>query len=75
LRTCSGSESGAAEQLDVGGHQLIEVELVELLAVLGLERPSTAIALANAARVLQAAVNRYEPRDNELAHLPSSFLS
>src|SRR5262249_25569251 len=64
---------GPPEQLDVGCHQLVGLELVELIAVLGLERPAAAIDLPDSTQILEDPVGRYELSHHELAH--SNLLS
>ena len=60
----------AAEQLRVGGHQLVVLEPVALLAALEAERPAAAVErlLLRSAGILHHAVERQELRDHELAH-------
>ena len=46
----------APEQLRVSGHQLVELELVALLAAVELERPAAVLVLLAAARILDHTV-------------------
>jgi hypothetical protein len=57
-----------AEQLGVGGIQLVELELVALLAAVVLEAPASALHLAASARVLDHPVQGDVFSHDNLAH-------
>jgi hypothetical protein len=65
-----------AQEQGVGGHHLVELELVALGSPVELERPAAALEALGAARVLDHAIQSHELGDDHLAHvtLLSSFL-
>jgi hypothetical protein len=58
----------AAEQERVGGHHLVDLELVALVAALELERPAAELELLGAPGVLHHAVEGDELRHHDLPH-------
>ena len=60
-----------AEQRDLGVHQLVELELIALVAAVVLERPTAVLEALGAARILEDSVDGNELGDDQLAHLCS----
>src|SRR6478672_9100747 len=57
----------SAEELDVSVHQLVELELVAVVAPVVLEGPASVLVVLRAARILEDAVERDEFGDNDPA--------
>src|SRR4051794_660865 len=65
----------AAEQQRLRLVQLVDLELVALVAAVDLEGPAAVLVVLGAARILHHAVERHELRHHDPAHLDHSFPS
>src|SRR5437764_577958 len=59
----------APQQLRLGAHQLVELELVALLAAVVLEGPAAVLVALGSARVLEHPVHRHEFGDHHISHV------
>ena len=62
------------QELNLGLHHLVELELVAVLAAVVLERPAAVLVVLGSARVLEHPVHRHELGHHQLAHLGTSSL-
>src|SRR5207249_1442009 len=58
-----------AEQLHLGLHHLVELELVAVVAAVVLEGPATVLVALGPARILEESVHGHELGHHQLAHL------
>ncbi len=75
-RPCCGEPlvGDPAEEVHLGLHQLVQLELVAVVAAVVLEGPGAVLVVLGPAGILEHTVHRNELRHHQLAHRPSPVL-